>query len=76
VSRAQVLRQPEGLLKAVVEVGTDRILGCTLLCAEAGEVINTVELAMKAGLPYPVLRDNIYIHPSMTEALNDLFGKL
>jgi pyruvate/2-oxoglutarate dehydrogenase complex dihydrolipoamide dehydrogenase (E3) component len=76
VSRAQVLRQPQGLLKAVVEVGTDRILGCTLLCAEAGEVINTVQLAMKAGLPYPVLRDNIYIHPSMTEALNDLFGKL
>jgi pyruvate/2-oxoglutarate dehydrogenase complex dihydrolipoamide dehydrogenase (E3) component len=75
VSRAQVLRQPEGLLKAVVEVGTDRILGCTLLCAEAGEVINTVQLAMKAGLPYSVLRDNIYTHPSMTEALNDLFGK-
>jgi pyruvate/2-oxoglutarate dehydrogenase complex dihydrolipoamide dehydrogenase (E3) component len=75
ITRGQVLRQPGGLLKAVVEESTGRILGCSLLCAEAGEVINTVQLAMKAGLPYPVLRDNIYTHPSMTEALNDLFGK-
>ncbi|GAB3572319.1 FAD-dependent oxidoreductase [Hymenobacter daeguensis] len=76
ITRAQVLRQPEGLLKAVVEEGTGRILGCSLFCAEAGEVINTVQLAMKAGVRYEVLRDNIYIHPSMTEALNDLFGKI
>jgi pyruvate/2-oxoglutarate dehydrogenase complex dihydrolipoamide dehydrogenase (E3) component len=76
ITRAQVLRQTEGLLKAVVEVGTDRILGCSLLCADAGEVINTVQLAMKAGVPYQLLRDNIYTHPSMTEALNDLFGKV
>jgi pyruvate/2-oxoglutarate dehydrogenase complex dihydrolipoamide dehydrogenase (E3) component len=76
VSRAQLQQQTQGLLKAVVEVGTDCILGCTLLCAETCEVINTVQLAMKAGLTYPVLSDNSYIHPSMTEALNDLFGKL
>jgi pyruvate/2-oxoglutarate dehydrogenase complex dihydrolipoamide dehydrogenase (E3) component len=75
ITRAQVLEQPTGLLKAVVEEGTGRILGCSLFCAEAGEVINTVQLAMKAGVSYSVLRDNIYIHPSMTEALNDLFSK-
>ncbi|MBO2012112.1 FAD-dependent oxidoreductase [Hymenobacter negativus] len=74
--RAQILRQTEGLLKAVVEVGTDRILGCTLLCAEAGEIINVVQLAMQAGLPYTALRDHIYTHPSMAEVLNDLFAKV
>ncbi|TGE03880.1 pyridine nucleotide-disulfide oxidoreductase [Hymenobacter fodinae] len=76
ITRAQVLQEPVGLLKAVIEEGTGRILGCTLFCADAGEVINTVQLAMKAGVRYEVLRDNIYIHPSMTEALNDLFGKV
>ena len=74
--RAQILQQTEGLLKAVVEVGTDRILGCTLLCAEAGEIINVVQLAMQAGLPYTALRDHIYTHPSMAEVLNDLFAKV
>ena len=76
LTRAQILRQPEGLLKVVVEVGTDRILGCTLFCADAGELINLVELAMRAGLPYPMLRDKIYTHPSMMEAFNDLFAKV
>lgn len=28
---------------------------------------------MDAGIPYTVLRDNIYTHPTMSEALNDLF---
>ncbi|MBC8082821.1 MAG: FAD-dependent oxidoreductase [Hymenobacter sp.] len=74
--RAQILQQTEGLLKAVVEVGTDRILGCTLLCAEAGEIINVVQLAMQAGLPHTALRDHIYTHPSMAEVLNDLFAKV
>jgi pyruvate/2-oxoglutarate dehydrogenase complex dihydrolipoamide dehydrogenase (E3) component len=74
--RAQILQQTQGLLKAVVEVGTDRILGCTLLCAEAGEIINVVQLAMQAGLPYTVLRDHIYTHPSVAEVLNDLFAKI
>jgi pyruvate/2-oxoglutarate dehydrogenase complex dihydrolipoamide dehydrogenase (E3) component len=73
--RAQILQQTDGLLKAVVEVGTGRILGCTLLCADAGEIINAVQLAMQTGLPYTALRDHIYTHPSMMEVLNDLFAK-
>jgi pyruvate/2-oxoglutarate dehydrogenase complex dihydrolipoamide dehydrogenase (E3) component len=76
ITRSHLLQQTQGLLKAVVEVGTNRILGCTLFCAEAGEVINLLQLAMKAGVPYPTLRDNIYTHPSMAEALNDLFAKI
>jgi pyruvate/2-oxoglutarate dehydrogenase complex dihydrolipoamide dehydrogenase (E3) component len=37
-------------------------------------MINLVKLCMDNGLPYTVLRDNIYNHPTMTEALNDLFA--
>jgi pyruvate/2-oxoglutarate dehydrogenase complex dihydrolipoamide dehydrogenase (E3) component len=76
ITRAHLLQQTEGLLKAVVEVGTDRLLGCTLFCADAGEIINIVQLAMQAGLPYTVLRDKIYTHPSMAESLNDLLANL
>lgn len=72
--RARTIGQPEGLLKAVVDAETGRILGCSLFCAEASEVINTVSLAMRMGVPYTYLRDGIYTHPSMSESLNDLFG--
>lgn len=74
IPKAQVLKNPEGLLKAVVEKETGRILGAHLFCEESHEMINTIKIAMDAGLPYPVLRDSIYTHPTMSEALNDLFS--
>ena len=74
IPKAQVLKKPVGLLKAVIDADTDRILGAHLFCEESYEVINIIKLAMDAGIPYTVLRDNIYTHPTMSEALNDLFA--
>lgn len=74
VPRARTLGQTDGLLKAIVDADTDRILGCSLLCHEAGEVISTVQMVMQAQMPYTVLRDGILTHPTMTEGLNILFS--
>ncbi|MCI2049841.1 MAG: FAD-dependent oxidoreductase [Lachnospiraceae bacterium] len=74
IPKAQVLKKPEGLLKAIVDADTGMILGAHFFCAESQEMINLVKLCMDNGLPYTVLRDNIYNHPTMTEALNDLFA--
>ena len=63
-----------GMLKAVVDVNTQRILGVSLLCVDSHEIINIVKTVMDAGLPYTVLRDQIFTHPSMSESLNDLFA--
>lgn len=74
VPKANILQQNEGLMKVIVEEGTDKILGCMLFCAEAHELINIVQIAINAGLTYDKLRDNIYTHPSMAESFNDLFS--
>lgn len=74
IPKAQVLRQPEGLLKAVIDEDTGRILGAHLFCEESHELINLVKIAMDAGLHYTVLKDMIFTHPTMGEALNDLFN--
>lgn len=76
IPRAKTLGQTDGLLKAIVDTETGRILGCSLLCHEAGEVISTVQMVMQAQMPYTVLRDSILTHPTMTEGLNMLFSKL
>ncbi len=76
IPKAQVLGKTDGLLKAVVDAKTGEILGAHLFCAESHEMINLVKLAMDARLPYTALRDGIYTHPTMSEALNDLFGTL
>ena len=74
IPKAQVLRKPVGLLKAVIDADTNKILGTMLFCEESYEMINIVKLAMDAGLDYTVLRDQIFTHPTMSEALNDLFA--
>lgn len=74
IPKAQVLCKPAGLLKAVIDGKTGHILGAHLFCEESHELINLLKLAIDAGIPYTVLRDNIYTHPTMSEALNDLFA--
>ena len=76
IPKAQLLHKPMGLLKAVVDADTGRILGAHLFCEESYEMINTIKLAMDAGLPYQVLRDAVYTHPTMSEAFNDLFAQV
>lgn len=75
VARARTRGETRGLLKAVVDAATQRILGVAILAAEGGEIMAVVQIAMQAGLPYTVLRDSIFSHPSMAESLNDLFKR-
>lgn len=63
-------------MKAIIDTKTGQILGCSLLCHEAGEVISTVHMVMQAQMPYTVLRDGVLAHPTMTEGFNMLFSKL
>lgn len=74
IPKSAVLGQSKGLLKALVDPETQEILGATLYAEESHEVINILSLAIKAKLPYTMLRDHIYTHPTMSEALNDLFA--
>lgn len=74
IPRAKILGETDGLLKAIIDKNTGKILGCVLFAPDSGEVINTVAVAMKTGQDYTFLRDFIFTHPSMSEALNDLFS--
>lgn len=76
IPRARTSGQTDGLLKAIVNSETGHILGCSLLCHAAGEMISTVQMVMQAQMPYTVLRDGVLTHPTMTEGLNLLFSKL
>ena len=73
VVRSRTLIQTDGMLKAIVNDHSGKIMGCTLFCAEAPEIINIVAMAMKTGQHYTFLRDFIFTHPSMSEGLNELF---
>lgn len=74
IPRARTLGDTDGLFKVVADADTDKILGCTLFGPESSEVINLVAMAIKTGQEYTFLRDFIFTHPSMSEALNDLMN--
>ena len=74
IPKAQVLKKTDGILKAVIDRSSNRILGAMFLCEESYEMINIVKLAMDMGADYTVLRDQIFTHPTMSESLNDLFA--
>ncbi|HJF54231.1 MAG TPA: FAD-dependent oxidoreductase [Limosilactobacillus coleohominis] len=73
IPKARVIEDQRGIFKAIVDQDSHEILGATIYAEESHELINTIALAMKGHLPYEMLRDMIYTHPTMAEAFNDLF---
>ena len=63
-----------GLFKVVINKDNNEILGATLYGKGSEEIINLIKLAIDQHIPYQVLRDNIYTHPTIAESFNDLFN--
>jgi pyruvate/2-oxoglutarate dehydrogenase complex dihydrolipoamide dehydrogenase (E3) component len=74
VARALEVDETRGFIKAVVDAESDQILGAAVLGIEGGEVMAVIQLAMMGKLPYTALRDGVFAHPTLAEALNNLFG--
>lgn len=73
VARALETDESRGLMKAVVDANTDRILGAAVLGIEGGEIMAMLQVAMMGGLPYTALRDAVFAHPTLAESLNNIF---
>ena len=73
IPRARTLQNMDGMLKAIVNTDTEKIIGCSLFCVDAPELINLVAFAIKTGQKSSALRNFIFTHPSMSEGLNGLF---
>ena len=73
VARAMETDETRGVMKAVVDRKTNRVLGAAILGIEGGEVATVIQVAMMAGLPYTALKDGVFSHPTVSESLNNLF---
>ena len=75
VARALETDEPRGLMKVIVDAGDGRILGAAILGVEGGELMSMLELAMLGRLPFTVLRDAVFAHPTLAEGFNNLFAR-
>ena len=73
VARALEVDESRGFMKAVVDADSKQILGAAVLGLEGGEIMSQLQLAIMGRLPYTVLRDAVFAHPTLAESLNNLF---
>jgi pyruvate/2-oxoglutarate dehydrogenase complex dihydrolipoamide dehydrogenase (E3) component len=76
VLRTHTIAEPRGFIKMLIGKDSDEIVGFTAFGIEASELMAAVQTAMVGRLPYTVLRDAIFAHPTMSEGLVYLLGQI
>jgi mercuric reductase len=69
VPRALVNFETQGFIKLVAEVGSGRLIGVQAVAHEAGEIIQTAALAIRAGMTVQDLADQLFPYLTMVEGL-------
>lgn len=72
IARAIEVDETAGLLKVLIDPQTERVLGATILGAEAGELIHVFVVLMQAGAPARALVEAECVHPTFAEGLQSL----
>ncbi|WP_027134499.1 dihydrolipoyl dehydrogenase [Geminicoccus roseus] len=70
-SRARAVGRTDGFVKLLTEAGTDKILGCHIIAADAGTMINEVTVAMEFGASAEDLARTSHPHPTLEEAIKE-----
>lgn len=65
-----------GIMKAIVDADTRKILGAAILASEGGEIMSVLEMAMEGGITYDQIRNCVFAHTTYAESLNNLFMKI
>jgi hypothetical protein len=74
VARALEVDESRGMMKAVVDADTKKLLGAAVLGIEGGELMSVLQTAMMGELPVTELKNAPYAHPTLAESLNNLFA--
>jgi pyruvate/2-oxoglutarate dehydrogenase complex dihydrolipoamide dehydrogenase (E3) component len=74
VAKARAIGKTIGLIKFVVDLSTDKILGCHIAGPHAGDLVHEAALAMISGATYGDIGAMIHIHPTLSEGMNSAAG--
>lgn len=68
-SKSVELGETEGFIKVVADAESNQLLGATVFSYDAAELVHIYIDLMNARAPYPVMRDAVFIHPTLAEAI-------
>jgi pyruvate/2-oxoglutarate dehydrogenase complex dihydrolipoamide dehydrogenase (E3) component len=75
VDRAVVESEDEGFARVLVAKGTDKILGATLVCDRAGDLLQELVLAKRHGIGLGGIASTIHAYPTFAELARKLGDK-
>jgi pyruvate/2-oxoglutarate dehydrogenase complex dihydrolipoamide dehydrogenase (E3) component len=76
VSRAREAGETQGFMKVLVDADSQELLGAGLLGLNADEIVHSLLDVMYARKPYTTVQRAVHIHPTVTELIPTLLGKL
>ncbi|CAN5909917.1 mercury(II) reductase [soil metagenome] len=69
VPRAKAIHDTRGIIKMVADADTDKVLGVSMVGANAAEVIHEAAMGLRFGATIDDFIDMIHVYPTMAEAL-------
>jgi pyruvate/2-oxoglutarate dehydrogenase complex dihydrolipoamide dehydrogenase (E3) component len=76
VARSIETGDERGMMKAIVDAQTGKILGAAVLAEQGGEIATILQVAMMGGVTYEQILNGVFAHPTYAESLNNLFMTL
>lgn len=76
VARAIETGDTRGMMKAVVDAESDKILGAAIIGEQGGEVMTVLQMAMLGSIKWQQIKELPIAHPLFSESLNNLFMQL
>lgn len=76
IARAREKAETYGFMNVLIDADTNLILGASVLGSGGDEIINSFITLMAAKKPYTVLRDTVILHPTISELIPTMLGKL
>jgi pyruvate/2-oxoglutarate dehydrogenase complex dihydrolipoamide dehydrogenase (E3) component len=76
VNRAVERGETQGFMKVVVDASSREILGAAILGLNGDEAVHSLLDVMYARAPYTTVSRAVHIHPTVSELIPTLLGKL
>lgn len=72
IARALEVDERAGLLEVLIDPHTERVLGATIVGAEAGELLHVFVVLMQAGASVRAIVDAQFVHPTFCEGVQSV----
>ena len=76
VGRAREAGETQGFMKVLVDAQSNELVGAALLGLNADEIVHSLLDVMYANAPYTTIQRAMHIHPTVSELIPTLLGKL